>query len=102
MCCIHLSRLKTPYRLQLRKIRFHKQSFFDILHFGLPSAVQNSVISLANVFVQTNINGFGSAAMAGCGAYAKLEGFAFLPVMSFSQALSTFTGQNLGASCTTG
>ena len=97
LCCIHLMRLNTPYHLQLRKIRFHKQSLFDIFHYGLPSAVQNSVISLANVFVQTNINGFGSAAMAGCGAYAKLEGFAFLPVMSFSQSLSTFTGQNLGA-----
>lgn len=97
LCCIHLMRLDAPYRLRLKKIRFHKQNLLDIIRFGLPSAVQNSVIALANVVVQTNINGFGSEAMAGCGAYAKLEGFAFLPVMSFSQALSTFTGQNLGA-----
>ena len=97
LCCIHLVRLDAPYRLRLKKIRFHKSSFFDILRFGLPSAVQNSVIALANVVVQTNINGFGAEAVAGCGAYSKLEGFAFLPVMSFSQALSNFTGQNLGA-----
>ena len=97
LCCIHLMHIDAPYKLHLKHVRFHKQNFFDIIRFGLPSAVQNSVIALANVFVQTNINSFGSAAMAGCGAYAKLEGFAFLPVMSFSQALSTFTGQNLGA-----
>ena len=97
LCCIHMMRLDAPYRLRLRQIGFHKQSFFDIIRFGLPSAVQNSVIALANVFVQSNINGFGSDAMAGCGAYSKLEGFAFLPVTCFSQALSTFTGQNLGA-----
>ena len=97
LCCIHLMRSKEPYRLQLRAIRFHKQSLADIIRFGLPSAVQNSVIALANVFVQSNINHFGKFAMAGCGAYSKLEGFAFLPVTCFSQALSTFTGQNLGA-----
>ena len=97
LCAIHLIRLDAPYRLQLKAIRFHKQSLKDIIRFGLPSAVQNSVIALANVFVQSNINSFGKYAMAGCGAYSKLEGFAFLPVTCFSQALSTFTGQNLGA-----
>ncbi len=97
LCCIHLMRLDAPYRLRLKAIRFDKQSLVDIVRFGLPSAVQNSVIALANVFVQTNINDFGKAAMAGCGSYSKLEGFAFLPVTCFSQALSTFTGQNLGA-----
>ena len=97
LCCIHLMRAKGPYQLHLKEVRFHKQSLKDIVRFGLPSAVQNSVIALANVFVQTNINAFGKAAMAGCGAYSKLEGFAFLPVMCFSQSLSTFTGQNLGA-----
>ena len=59
--------------------------------------MQNSVISLANVVVQSNINAFGSAAMAGCGAYSKIEGFAFLPVTCFALALSTFVSQNLGA-----
>jgi putative MATE family efflux protein len=97
LCCIRLMRLNASYRLQLRKIRLHWPSLKDIATFGIPSAVQNSVIALANVFVQTNINGFGSYAMAGCGAYSKLEGFAFLPVTCFSQALSTFVGQNLGA-----
>ena len=97
LCFLHLLRVKTPYRVCIRKIRFHKESLVDIIRYGLPSGVQNSVISIANVVVQANINSFGKAAMAGCGAYSKLEGFAFLPVTCFSQALSTFVGQNLGA-----
>ena len=64
---------------------------------GLPSGVQNSVISLANVIVQANINAFGAQAMAGCAAYSKVEGFAFLPVTCFSMALATFVSQNIGA-----
>ncbi len=98
LCCIHLLRRKDrPYQLKISKIRFHWDSMKSILRFGLPSGVQNSVIALANVVVQKNINSFDAAAMAGCGAYSKLEGFAFLPITCFSQALSTFVGQNLGA-----
>ncbi len=97
LCCIHLTRVNAPYRVKLKNIRFDKKSLADIIRFGLPSGVQNSVIALANVVVQSNINSFGKAAMAGCGAFSKLEGFAFLPVTCFTQALSTFVGQNLGA-----
>ena len=97
LCFSLLLRVDAPYRVQIRKIRFHKESLLQIIRYGLPSGVQNSVIALANVFVQSNINSFGKAAMAGCGSYSKLEGFAFLPVTCFTQALSTFVGQNLGA-----
>ncbi|MBE6943382.1 MAG: MATE family efflux transporter [Ruminococcaceae bacterium] len=97
LCCIHLLRTKEVYKVRLSEIRFHKKSLWDIVRYGLPSGVQNSVIALANVVVQSNINSFGKAAMAGCGSYSKLEGFVFLPVTCFTQALSTFVGQNLGA-----
>ena len=97
LCCVHLVRIDSPYRVDLKQIRFDKKSLVEIVRYGLPSGVQNSVIALANVVVQSNINSFGKAAMAGCGSYSKLEGFAFLPVTCFTQALSTFVGQNLGA-----
>ena len=97
LCLVHLLRVDAPYKVSLKEIRFHKESLVAIVRYGLPSGVQNSVIALANVFVQSNINSFGKAAMAGCGSYSKLEGFAFLPVTCFTQALSTFVGQNLGA-----
>ena len=97
LCLWQLTHTRDVYRLELKAIRFHKKSLGEILRYGLPSGVQNSVISIANVVVQSNINAFGKAAMAGCGAYSKIEGFAFLPITCFTQALSTFVGQNLGA-----
>lgn len=97
LCFIHLLRIKETYQVKIKEICFHKKSLLDIIKYGLPSGVQNSVIAFANVVVQTNINSFGKAAMAGCGSYSKLEGFSFLPVTCFTQALSTFVGQNLGA-----
>lgn len=97
LCLIHLVRIDAPYQVRFKEISFDKKSLMYIFKYGVPSGVQNSVIALANVFVQSNINSFGKAAMAGCGSYSKLEGFAFLPVTCFTQALSTFVGQNLGA-----
>ena len=69
----------------------------QIVSIGLPSGFQNSVIAFANVIVQSNVNSFGAMAMAGYGAYSKIEGFGFLPITSFNLALTTFVGQNLGA-----
>ena len=83
--------------MEIKKIRIHKEMLKQILENGIPSGIQNSVIGLANVVVQSNVNTFGKIAMAGCGVYAKIEGFAFLPVTSFTLSLTTFTGQNLGA-----
>ena len=97
LCFFLLLRTKEPYRLQIRAIRFDFSCLKSIIHFGLPSGIQNSVIGFANLVVQTNINSFGSAAMAGCGAHSKIEGFAFLPITCFTMALSTFVSQNLGA-----
>ena len=97
LCMIHLLRTKEEYRLHIRKIRFDGRALGEIIRNGVPSGFQNSVISIANVFVQTNINAFGKMAMAGCGSYAKIEGFAFLPVTCFTMALTTFVSQNLGA-----
>ncbi len=97
LCFVHLLRVKESYRVKIREIAFDKKSLVEIVKYGLPSGVQNSVIAFANVMVQSNINSFGKAAMAGCGSYSKLEGFAFLPVTCFTQTLSTFVGQNLGA-----
>ena len=97
LCIWQLTRTDDVYRISLRKVRLNLPILRQIVRFGLPSGVQNSVISLANVVVQANINAFGSDAMAGCGAFAKIEGFAFLPVTCFAMGLSTFVGQNLGA-----
>lgn len=92
-----LMRVEGVYRVQIKQIRINRRMLASILKLGIPTGIQNSVIGFANVIVQSNINKFGSVAMAGCGSYSKLEGFAFLPITSFSVALTTFISQNLGA-----
>ena len=97
LCLIHLMKKGTIYQLKPKELRIDGEMLGQIVRYGLPSGVQNSVIGFANVIVQSNINSFGKVAMAAYGAYSKLEGFAFLPVTSFTMALTTFVGQNLGA-----
>ena len=97
MCLWQLTHTNEVCRVDLRQLKIHLPTLKQVIHFGLPSGIQHSVTSLANVVVQSNINAFGSNAMAGCGSYSKIEGFAFLPVTCFSMGLATFVGQNLGA-----
>ncbi len=84
-------------RISFSKIRFDWPVLAEIVRYGLPTAVQNCVIDFSNMLIQSYINSFASAAMAGMGAYSKVEGFAFLPVTAFSMAMSTFISQNRGA-----
>ena len=86
-----------PYKVNIKDVRFYGRQLKNIVQVGLPSGVQNAVVSVSNVVVQSSINAFGTIAMAGCGAYMKIDGFVVLPAMSFSMALTTFTGQNMGA-----
>lgn len=97
LCFWRLVRKKEVYQVRIKEIRFHADMLSQILRLGLPSGLQNSIISIANIVVQSNINAFGVLAMAGCGVYAKIEGFAFLPINCFAMALTTFISQNLGA-----
>ena len=97
LCLIHLCRRGQLYTLSLKKLKFDKEMLKEIIRYGLPSGVQNSVIGFANVIVQSQINSFGKFATAAYGSYAKIEGFVFLPIMSFTMTITTFVGQNLGA-----
>ncbi len=92
-----LTRVDGPHRIYVREIGLDMPTLKKELRLGVPTGVQNSVIAIANVIVQSKINFFGAVAMAGCGCYSRLEGFAFLPIMSFSATLTTFISQNLGA-----
>ncbi len=92
-----LLRINAIYRVSIKNIHINWPILSQMLKIGLPAGMQNSIIAFANIFVQSNINTFDAAAMAGNGAYAKLEGFAFIPITSFSMALTTFVSQNIGA-----
>lgn len=92
-----LTKIDGFHRLYIKRIKIDWPMLKDLMKMGVPTGVQNSVIAFANVIVQSNINSFGAVAMAGSGSYSRIEGFAFLPIISFSVALTTFIGQNLGA-----
>ncbi len=93
----NLSHTADVHRVNFKKVKIHKDMLREILSMGIPSGVQNSVIALANVVVQSNINSFGAAAVAGCGSFSRIEGFAFIPITSFALSMTTFIGQNLGS-----
>ena len=97
LCIVRMCRLTDYTRLDFRRLRLERDIMGQVLQQGLPTGVQNSVISIGNIVIQSNINSFGSYAMSGHGAYAKVEGFVFLPIMCMSMALPTFISQNLGA-----
>ena len=84
-------------RVELSAIRLHRKMASRIIRVGLPTGIQNMVISFSNVLVQASVNSYGAAAMAGFAAYMKIDGFNILPVSSISMAATTFVGQNLGA-----
>ena len=94
---IHLMSGRFVVQIKISKLRVKKDVLKQIILLGLPSGVQNSVNSMANLVVQANINVFGDLAMGGCGSYSKLQGFVFVPVMSMALALTTYVGQNMGA-----
>lgn len=94
---IHLMSGKFVVQIKLSKLRVNPAVLKQVFRLGLPSGVQNSVNAIANLVVQSNINAFGDLAMGGCGSYAKIQGFVFLPIMSMALALTTFVGQNTGA-----
>ena len=94
---ITLSRAEGGYGIRWRQIRVDRDSLVNILRLGLPSSIQSAITSFSNVFVQSYINYFGSACMAGYGIYGKLDAFALIPVQSISMSSTTFVGQNWGA-----
>ena len=92
-----LTRDRSSYGIRWRRLRIDRESLVMILKIGLPSSIQSAITAFSNVFVQSYINNFGSACMAGYGIYNKIDAFALIPVQSISMSSTTFVGQNWGA-----
>jgi putative MATE family efflux protein len=93
----YLTHLESKYRLQFKKIRIHKEVLLLILKIGIPAGLQSIVITLSNVFAQYHINSLGVEAIVAFTAYFKVELPIYLPIVAFGQAITTFSGQNMGA-----
>ena len=94
---ITLARSRKEYRLEFRKIRFHRDIFSSIIRIGLPAGLRSVMYSISNVIIQTSINGFGTDILAGWTAYGKMDGLFWMTINAFGIAITTFVGQNFGA-----
>ena len=84
-------------RIFPRNIRISFKEFKRILALGVPAGIQSGMFSISNVVLQSSINSFGSAMVAGNGAAASVDSYAAFVSEGFSQTAITFSGQNMGA-----
>ncbi|WP_313339473.1 MATE family efflux transporter [Sedimentibacter sp.] len=84
-------------RFSIFKFSFDKEIFKKILKLGLPTGIQQTLFSIGIMSLQSLVNSYGSDFIAGFNAANKIDTFAFMPIQSFSNAVTTFTGQNIGA-----
>ncbi|MBR5505671.1 MAG: MATE family efflux transporter, partial [Clostridia bacterium] len=92
-----LTKSERAYKLVFKKLRFYKEELSEILRIGVPAALQSSVFSLSNSVIQSAVNSFGTAAIAGSAAASNIEGFVYTAMNAFYQATMTAVSQNYGA-----
>ncbi len=84
-------------KLERKHIRFYKEEFKEISLVGIPSGVQSALFGISNVLIQSTVNSFGNAVMAGDTCAKQLEHFIGQVLPGFSQAGISFISQNYGA-----
>jgi len=94
---IYLGKKGHLISFKLSELKFDGQIMMKILSLGVPSAVQQFIVSSGLLALSGIINSFGSDVIAGFGAGSKIDSFAMLPAMTLSMAASTVTGQCIGA-----
>ena len=89
--------LRGAWQLRLTRPFFTPRHLLPILGTSIPAGLQAVFMSISSLVIQTYINSFGYAAMAGMTVYARIEGFLYYPLFAFGIALTSFIGQNVGA-----
>jgi len=84
-------------RVDLKKLKIHKDKLLAMIHVGLPAGLQGIVFSISNVLIQSSVNSFGSVVMAGNTASANIEGFVYVAMNAMYQTALSFASQNMGA-----
>jgi putative MATE family efflux protein len=92
-----LMRQADALKLSVKDIRIDRKILNRIIRIGLPAGIQGTVFSLSNVVIQSAINSFGTAVIAGSAAAQSIEAFVYVSMNSVSQTTVTFVGQNYGA-----
>jgi len=94
---IGLFRKNGPFEIKKSDLKIDKQIFLQIMKIGVPTGIQMAVFAVANMIIQSAINSLGTTVMAASSAAFNIEVFAYYILNSFSQACTTFVGQNNGA-----
>ena len=92
-----LTRSEKWIHLNMKELRFHGACLGKILRIGLPAGIQSAVFNFANVVIQSAINSLGTVVIAASSAAYNIEILVYYVFNSFSQACTTFVGQNYGA-----
>ena len=93
----YLLTTRLDVRLNLGNLRLSKPELREILRIGVPAGLQNALFSISNVIIQSNVNAFGSDAMAGISAGSNYDAYIYTATNGFAQAAMTFISQNIGA-----
>ncbi|MGB9880943.1 MAG: MATE family efflux transporter, partial [Anaerolineae bacterium] len=94
----YLNKKHAVIKLSFRKYLFDRTIFKSCVRIGLPTGFQQSFVAFGMMAIMSIVNGFGTDAVAAYTAAIRIDSFAKMPAITFSSALSSFTGQNLGAS----
>jgi putative MATE family efflux protein len=92
-----LNRTHKLIRIAIGGLHFDRETFRQSIAIGLPTGIQQTLVALGALALLGIVNKFGTDVIAGYSVASRLDAIAVIPAMSFSQALSTFVGQNIGA-----
>lgn len=100
LAIIWLNKTHKLIRIGFRGLHFDKEIFWQSIRIGLPTGIQQTLVAIGALALMGIVNKFGTNIIAGYSVASRLDSLATVPAMSFSQALSTFVGQNIGANKT--
>jgi putative MATE family efflux protein len=92
-----LNRTHKLIRIAIKGLHFDREIFQHSIRIGLPTGIQQTLVAMGNLALMSIVNKFGTNVLAGFSVANRIDTLATIPAMSFSQALSTFVGQNIGA-----
>ncbi len=94
---VKLTRTDQCIHVEVKDLKIDKTSLSRIMKIGFPAGIQGAVFAIANIVIQSAINSLGTVVIAASSAAFNIEIFAYDVLNSFSQACTTFVGQNVGA-----
>lgn len=97
LCMWKLMRMTTIFDVRLEYFKLHKNESSTIIRLGLPTGFTQAIFSMAMILVQSLTNSFGEMFIAANVIIMRVDGFAMMPNFSFGTAMTTYSGQNVGA-----